>query len=334
MNYKEAEIIISKYVDIIANRPNGTMAMRGTSLPCPKDKIVTAYKIFMAHVIKYSTLTKEQFNQYMILLNIIDSFINDEEAKMINDFYKLSNDERHILHTNHPKQFDWCMDFSLKMAMSDKHDEVVDFINNIHLLDMNDPLWCQRVYSLANIEYKPEYKKYFDNSLDEETKIKNYSSPVSLDEPRGIGGWLILVLIYILTSILSLFVGFKENFSSLSDPQLLNNLMTKGHPKYSPYWKSVIILQTIIQIIRLIYIVFTLIAFFKNKKSTIKLMIIFYILVFVYPIIILLSGNIIPFIAEKQVANGYGNLSYSIIASLIWISYFIKSKRVRNTFIN
>lgn len=168
----------------------------------------------------------------------------------------------------------------------------------------------------------------------EETKIKKTSTSVLLDGPQGIGGWLVLVLLHIFIGSLNLFLAFKENSSVLLEPELLNKLMTIGHPSYSPYWKSVIVFQTATEIIILIYIIFTLIAFFKTKKNTIKLMIIFYVILSVYPIIIILTGNIIPFLAEEQAAIGYVNLVSSIMASLIWISYFIKSRRVRNTFIN
>lgn len=166
-------------------------------------------------------------------------------------------------------------------------------------------------------------------------KAKNIKPSTSglLGEPQGFGGWLILVIIHFLFALGSLFTGLYENLSGLADTQALNTLMTKGHPNYSPYWKTVITSQIVIEILVLIFTVITMIAFFRRKKSAIKLMIVFYILLVAYPIVSLQIGNIIPLIAENQMTNVYSNIFSAFIASLIWISYFIKSKRVKNTFI-
>lgn len=166
MNYPDAECIISRYVDATATTHDGSIAKKEAWLPCSKNKIVIAYKIFMAHVILYKTLTKEEFDQYLMLLNMIDSFVSDDEAKIINNFYSLNNEEIENIRKGNLEQYEFCLEYNKKIAMSDKHDDVVYFIQDVQKLDINDPLYCQKVYSLANLEYRSEYKSYFEGNRD------------------------------------------------------------------------------------------------------------------------------------------------------------------------
>lgn len=178
-NYElfRSERIISGYVNAIADTPDKGMTRKQSWLPCSKEKIVTAYKIFMSHVLRYNTLTKEQFEQYMILLNFIDSFVKDEEAIIIDNFYNLNNEEMQNYKIKSPEQFEYGLNFATKVNASDKYDEVVSFIHDVQNLDKDDPLYCQKIYSLANLEYRPEYKRCFEGGEEyEEQQLETFTS--------------------------------------------------------------------------------------------------------------------------------------------------------------
>lgn len=338
MNYSEANYIVHKFVDAVAlGVPKGCTALRESVLPCSKDKIVDAYKVFMAHVVKHKTLSKEDFDRYLMLLKCLGAFVDDKEASMIDNFFRLSDSERIKIANNEPEKYNYCFGYNLRRVRNARHDEVCQFVDDLQELDVDDPLWCEKVYNLANIEYKPEYKRYFDDPNYVEPQINvektSKSRPNMIDGPTGIGGWLILVVLQIFLTSSNLITGLSENFKAFTNSKLLSTLMTNNHPYYSPYWGFVITLQTIFGTFIGIYIIITAIFFFKASKKAIKLMIIYYILICSYAALIIISNSLIPYSANNESANSLGSLIGTILASLIWISYFLKSKRVRNTFV-
>ncbi|WML34442.1 DUF2569 domain-containing protein [Clostridium sp. OS1-26] len=156
----------------------------------------------------------------------------------------------------------------------------------------------------------------------------------TLDRPKGIRGWLILVMLQVFSNFLNLFMSLQYNLTILDNSKLLNTLANPSHLYYSPNWKPVILFETIIEMGLLIYIAITLIFFFNAKKRAINMMIIFYILLAIYPIAVVIARSQVPYLTQEYTREDYIKLISSVIASLIWITYFIKSKRVKNTFIN
>jgi len=171
MDYLEAKTIVKKYVDAIADAES-FIAHKESLLPCSKARIIIAYKVFMAHVVRYQTITKEEFNHLMTLLNLIDSFVSDDEWNLL----------KRLSLSNEPIEFKRYIEFSGSALMSDLHDEVVEFIQEIQKLDTADPLYPQKIYSLANIEYKPEYKNIFEGS---EPSCEGYHTEDGLNESQS-----------------------------------------------------------------------------------------------------------------------------------------------------
>lgn len=117
-------------------------------------------------------------------------------------------------------------------------------------------------------------------------------------ELKGLKGWLILV-------------GFQLVLGALV---FLDKLLTTGAN-----------IERNFALVMLIFYLFTIACFFKEKKLFPKLMIILYI---GFTVLLTLEYFVLQSVETQK--NFWG----SLIAGIIWIPYFIRSKRVKNTFIN
>jgi len=119
---------------------------------------------------------------------------------------------------------------------------------------------------------------------------------------EGLGGWLILPIIGLFITI----------------PVLLYDLLsTNATYEFNFY----IGLLSFIDIILLGWAIIALILIFNKKKSAPKVIIYFYII------------NIIIQGVLASMINEYTYFIRATIIGIIWISYFLKSKRVKNTFV-
>lgn len=120
---------------------------------------------------------------------------------------------------------------------------------------------------------------------------------------KGLGGWLILPIIGLLISI----------------PILLYDLLfTNAFYEFNFY----IGLLSFLNIILLIWATIGLFSIFNKKKYTPQIMISFYI------------ANIIIQLVLSFLIENFIVIIQPIIIGVIWILYFIRSERVKNTFIN
>ncbi len=119
---------------------------------------------------------------------------------------------------------------------------------------------------------------------------------------KGIGGWLILPIIGLFLSIFFI---------------LYDLLSTNSQYQFNAY----IGILSSIDVGLLIFTVTCLILIFNKKKSAPKFVIAFYITN------IILQGTVAFLI------NDYSGVTRTVIAGAIWIPYFIKSERVKNTFV-
>jgi hypothetical protein len=161
----------------------------------------------------------------------------------------------------------------------------------------------------------------------------NLTSNADEETYAKIGGWLILcaigLVLYPVQTAVSLYTEVipalsAENWSRLTSPH---------STAYHPLWAPLLIMEMVGNLCFLSLSVWVLVNFFKQRKFVPKLTISFLTanLIFValdyYFIQRVLSltnpGNMAPTI----------NFVRTLVASIIWISYFLFSKRVKRTFI-
>ena len=122
---------------------------------------------------------------------------------------------------------------------------------------------------------------------------------------QGLGGWLILPIIGLSLSVLILITNI-----------IAVNIM--------PEFNSQNIILSFLYGALLVFVIISLFSIFKKKKYVPKMMIFFYVTIFAISLFI-------DFLTNNFSIPG---LIGSIIGGTIWILYFIKSKRVKNTFVN
>lgn len=126
---------------------------------------------------------------------------------------------------------------------------------------------------------------------------------MSKEKLKGLDGWLILPIIGLFISI----------------PILLYDIVSTLGLYEMDFFIGFLIF---IDIVIIVFIIVTLVAMFNKKKYLPKLMISFYLTN------IILQG-VLAFLIED-----YSGVIPPLITGAIWIPYFIKSERVKNTFVN
>lgn len=147
----------------------------------------------------------------------------------------------------------------------------------------------------------------------------------------GIRGWLIFPAIGISVSLVSYFVNIFAKFSFLSSGECEKLVF-----QYSGF-RTLVLYELIIQFIASALFLNIVWLFFRKKKilpsAMISLMWIiftFALVDFIWALNIFGSEDALMIIALLKSTNVIGLL----ISSIIWTAYFLKSKRVKNTFVN
>jgi uncharacterized RDD family membrane protein YckC len=160
----------------------------------------------------------------------------------------------------------------------------------------------------------------------------------TVSEPllEGIGGWLILVAIcLILTPIL---ITKDLGFSILPAyaPNIWNAITTPGSENYTPYFAHLLIFETLANVILFVWSILLLYYFFGKKKTFPYLVIIFLL---VRLSLFLVDSIATGLIFHKAFFDTKGGSEFAIGlikplgACMVWIPYFLKSERVKNTFV-
>lgn len=102
----------------------------------------------------------------------------------------------------------------------------------------------------------------------EETGELKYSG----NHYEGIGGWLILVAIRIVTTPIQLIIAISQILSSFS-AESLAFLTTPGTEGYHPLWLPLVIFETVTNIVFLAFSILLPVLFFKKKARFPRLMI-------------------------------------------------------------
>ncbi|WP_460317979.1 DUF2569 domain-containing protein [Paenibacillus sp. YSY-4.3] len=147
------------------------------------------------------------------------------------------------------------------------------------------------------------------------------------------GGWLILVQISLYTSIITRAVTMLQSVS-LTGSAGGHPLTSPGSPYYHPMWKTTFMVEGISAAIMLIFTIFILVSFYQKKRILPRMMITFYLINFLLLLITVVMVNQIPMAREVGGVSGVSTIIGGVVGCAIWIPYFLKSERVRNTFRN
>ena len=160
-------------------------------------------------------------------------------------------------------------------------------------------------------------------------------APAAADERlEGIGGWLILPIIglglTILFSAINLAAAFAaENVQAYSD--FFAGRLAPAADTYIYFGLG----SGVLGIVLIAFAAVCLVRIFQMKRNVPTLMVIYYVVlvaVSTYEFVGMLS---LPLLSQtdQEMYEGVRGFGQPIIAALVWIPYFLVSKRVKNTFV-
>lgn len=149
----------------------------------------------------------------------------------------------------------------------------------------------------------------------------------------GLGGWLILIQIGLYITVIMLLVQLFVYSLPAFGPETWDVLTSKDSELYHPLWGPIFIFETAYNICFLGFCLYIFFMFYGKKSILPRLMIIFYGVSLVVAIVDVLLLFQIPLARELDNGDGFKDIFRATLTSAIWIPYFLKSERVKNTFI-
>jgi len=154
--------------------------------------------------------------------------------------------------------------------------------------------------------------------------------------PRGISGWLVVVLIGTIISMILVAVKlFSKTLPALfSDSEVVRFETRWFREIYDAEWTTILIFDAVFEGLTILYGCYVLFEFLKEKPIVPRLMIIFYSMNLLGTIIeTCLLLTTVEAVSEEIIAS-YWSIGVALGVCLIWIPYFRMSSRVENTFSN
>lgn len=151
-------------------------------------------------------------------------------------------------------------------------------------------------------------------------------------EEKPIGGWLILPAIgLVLTPLVVLVQILGENPMNQNTWSALYQLNSDASIALPVLYGA----EQLYNYLFLIFSILLIVLFFKKRTSLPKLMIIFYAVSVVIPILdhILMEVLAPNLLSEADARASYAEMSKNFVRSAIWIPYFLLSDRVKHTFV-
>lgn len=156
---------------------------------------------------------------------------------------------------------------------------------------------------------------------------------------KGLGGWLILVIIGLFATVLWQAYGVYESIILFTDGTV-EVLSNPASGAYIPGYAGALKFEFITEILFLAFAAYLIFLFFKKSKKFPKYYVPFLIASVVYVVLdyIILSSLTIPSSEMKQVVDEIlseqgTEIGRAAIAAIVWGLYMTKSKRVKATFV-
>lgn len=152
-------------------------------------------------------------------------------------------------------------------------------------------------------------------------------------EPKGLKGWLILPAIGMFASTIRLTLLLMRDFWPIFRDESWQALTTPGSPAYHQLWGTLLIFEMVGNSL-FILANLTLIFFFFSKHWRFPAL---YITMLGLNVLFVISdfflGNMIPAVSAAKDSQSIREIARTLAAAAIWIPYFLRSKRVKNTFV-
>ena len=161
---------------------------------------------------------------------------------------------------------------------------------------------------------------------------RKYNLNIIPEGNTGIGSWLVLVAIGLAFSSIATIntIFFNPGFF---DQKTWSVYLTGSTRNLGMF--SIICFEFVYNILKIIFLILIQFLFYNRRNTLPKLIIILYaVSVFAELIDSVVAWNLAPdLFTSEQKSKGASEIFTSILYASVWITYFLKSKRVRTTFI-
>jgi hypothetical protein len=158
-------------------------------------------------------------------------------------------------------------------------------------------------------------------------------SDTTATTPKGIGGWLVLVVIGLLVTPIRIGQFMVANHWAIFRDGAWPILTTPGTGSYHVLWGPLIVFEIIGNTGSIVLALVVLWFLFRKSRSTPRLAITWLIWNTAFVVIDYFAADLIPVVAAQADPNSVKELMRSVLAAAIWIPYFLVSKRVKATFV-
>jgi transglutaminase-like putative cysteine protease len=148
----------------------------------------------------------------------------------------------------------------------------------------------------------------------------------------AIGGWLYLPVIGLLASLVRVGNALVESAPALT-VQTWTALTRPGSPAYHPLWAPTLIVESLLNLAIAVGAVLLLWLMLNRRSSLPRLYIAWWVLVIVALLGDAAMHQPIPALAGDWTDKDSVELGRACLFGVIWISYFLRSDRVRRTFV-
>ncbi len=152
-------------------------------------------------------------------------------------------------------------------------------------------------------------------------------------EPRGLGGWLILVAIGLTIAPLLLALELIQVNIQIFTAGYWSVLTDPSSEAYHPLWAPLFVFESIGNLVLIAVAAAGMVLFFRRSSAFPKLMVSYYLGGLGFIALDLLASNFILAVAAIDDVASLGAVIQSITICVIWIPYMYRSRRVRNTFL-
>jgi len=162
---------------------------------------------------------------------------------------------------------------------------------------------------------------------------ENVSNPSRRLGISGLGGWLVLVQIGLYATILLQIFQFNAYILPAFATDTWEALTSKDSSVYDPLWKPLILFEAAYSAIVALVAIYSLVAMYRKKSVFPSLMIGLYAGTLLLGIADYAVAGQIELAREFQDDGALRDIVRAAVTCLIWIPYFIRSVRVKNTFV-
>jgi len=155
----------------------------------------------------------------------------------------------------------------------------------------------------------------------------------TLNAPSGLGGWLVIAAIGLIIMPIRNVASLYNDSLPIFSEGYWGILTTQGTEAYHPLWGPLIIFESAGNIFFLILNIILIYLFFKKSYRFPTLYAMFLMANLLFAIADYYLAGKIPALAVMDNTQASQELGKTIIFSMVWISYFLISKRVKNTFV-